>query len=164
MKKFIALLLFALPLAASAAEPGQFEEERSWTEIEAKLPPYPKEENLLPLFVSAASDNKFFVDAVSISVGEDGVARYTMIVKSPAGADNVSFEGIRCATREKKLYAFGRKEGSWSRARVSRWEPIRYQDINRHHHVLYDDFFCPNGIIVKSAQDAVDALRRGFRP
>ncbi|MCL4472109.1 MAG: CNP1-like family protein [Sulfuricella sp.] len=164
MKKFLALLLFALPLAASAAEPGQFEEERSWTEIEAKLPPYPKEENLLPLFVSAASDNKFFVDAVSISVGEDGVARYTMIVKSPAGADNVSFEGIRCATREKKLYAFGRKEGSWSRARVSRWEPIRYQDINRHHHVLYDDFFCPNGIIVKSAQDAVDALRRGFRP
>jgi len=168
MKKILGVLLFAVPLAVSAAEWGKSEhesdEENMVAEIEAKLPPYPKEENLLPLFVSAASDNKFFVDAVSISVGEDGVVRYTMIVKSPAGADNVSFEGIRCATREKKLYAFGRKEGSWSRARVSKWEPIRYQDINRHHHVLYDDFFCPNDLIVKNPQQAVELLKRGFMP
>lgn len=167
MKKFIALLLTVIPLAASA-EWGKFEfefdEEKPWAEIEARLPPYPREENLLPLFVSAATDNRFFVDAASISVGEDGVVRYTLIVRSPAGAENVSFEGIRCASRERRLYAFGRKEGAWSKARSAKWEPIRYQDRNRQHHVLYDDFFCPNGIIVKSTQDAVDLLKRGFRP
>lgn len=166
MKKVFALLLLLLPLMASA-EWGKFEsdfdEEKSWVEIEAQLPPYPKEENLLPLFVSAATDNKFFVDAASISVSEDGVVRYTLIVKSSAGAVNVSFEGIRCASRERKLYAFGRKEGAWSRARFAKWEPIRYQDRNRQHHVLYDDFFCPNDIIVKDPQQAVDLLKRGFR-
>ncbi len=167
MKKFLVLLLLALPLTAHA-EWGKFEyefdEEKPWAEIEAQLPLYPKDENLLPLFVSAATDNKFFVDAASVSTGEDGVVRYTMIVKSVAGASNVSFEGIRCASRERKLYAFGRKEGSWSRARSAKWEAIRYQDRNRHHHMLYDDFFCPNGIIVKNPQEAVDLLKRGFRP
>ena len=166
MKKFWLLLLF-VPLTASA-EWGKFEyefdEEKPWAEIEAQLPSYPKEENLLPFFVSAATDNLFFVDAASISTGGDGVVRYTMLVKSSAGAVNVSFEGIRCASRERKLYAFGRKEESWSRARSSKWEPVRYQDRNRQHHVLYDDFFCPGGIIVKNPQEAVDLLKRGFRP
>lgn len=167
MKKLFILLLLAVPLTASA-EWGKFEydfdEEKPWVEIAAQLPPYPKDENLLSLYVSAATDNRFFVDAASISTGEDGVVRYTMIVRSPSGADNVSFEGIRCASRERKLYAFGRKEGSWSRARASKWEPIRFQDRNRHHHMLYDDFFCPNGIIVKDAPEAVDLLKRSFRP
>ena len=167
MKKLWVLLLLAIPLTAHA-EWGKFEyefdQEKPWAEIEAQLPAYPKEENLLPLFVSAATDNKFFVDAASISTGEDGVVRYTMIVKSSVGAVNVSFEGIRCASRERKLYAFGRKEGAWSRARFAKWEPIHYQDRNRHHHMLHDDFFCPNGIIVKNPQEAVDLLRRSFRP
>ena len=167
MKKLFILSLLAVSMTASA-EWGRFEyefdEEKPWVEIEAQLPPYPKEENLLPLFVSAATDNRFFVDAASISTGEDGVVRYTMIVKSSAGAVNVSFEGIRCASRERRLYAFGRKEGSWSKARSAKWEPIRYQDRNRHHHMLYDDFFCPNGIIVKNPQEAVDLLMRSPRP
>ncbi|MBU1690106.1 MAG: CNP1-like family protein [Gammaproteobacteria bacterium] len=167
MNKLLALLLLAIPLTAHA-EWGKFEyefdEEKPWAEIEAQLPAYPKEENLLPFFVSAATDNRFFVDVASISTGEDGVVRYTMIVKSSAGASNVSFEGIRCANRERKLYAFGRKEGAWSKARFAKWEPIRYQDRNRQHHMLYDDFFCPNGIIVKNPQEAVDLLKRSFRP
>lgn len=167
MKKTLALLLMLLPLAASA-EWGKFEydfdEEKPWVEIEAQLPAYPKDENLLPFYVSAATDNQFFIDAASIRIGEDGVVRYTQIVKSSEGAVNVSFEGIRCASRERKLYAFGHKAGTWSRARSARWEPIRYQERNRQHHMLYDDFFCPDGIVVKDAAAAVDAFKRAFRP
>ena len=140
-----------------------FEDEKPWVELESKLPPYPKDENLLPLYVSAATDNRFYVDAASISVGEDGVVRYTMIVKSAAGASNVSFEGIRCASHERRLYAFGRPDNTWSRARSAKWEPIRYQERNRQHHMLYDDFFCPNGIIVKDPAQAIDLLKRGYR-
>lgn len=167
MKKFLVLLLLAIPLVASAEwgkSDYEFDEEKPWAEIEAQLPPYPKEENLLPFYVSAATDNQFFVDSASISTSDDGVVRYTLIVKSPAGAANVSFEGMRCASHERKLYAFGRKEGSWSRARSAQWEPISYKDRNRQHHVLYDDFFCPEGLIVKSPQEAVDLLKRGFKP
>ncbi|MEW5944441.1 MAG: CNP1-like family protein [Pseudomonadota bacterium] len=166
MKKLLVLL--ALVSFSADAEWGQFEgdfdNEKPWVELQAQLPASPREENLLPFFVSAVSDNRFFVDAPSISVGSDGVVRYTLVVKSDGGAVNVSFEGIRCGARERKLYAFGRADGSWSRARAAKWEAIRYQERNRQHHMLSDDFFCPGGMIVGSPQEAVEALRRGMHP
>jgi hypothetical protein len=173
MRRLLAALLCLLAFAASAKNIGNtdwgkfeydFEDEKPWVELQAQLPDYPKDEDLLPLYVSAATDNRFFVDGKSISIGGDGVIRYTLVVRSSAGASNVSFEGIRCVTREHKLYAFGHAGGAWSRARFSKWEPIRYEDRNRQHHVLYDDFFCPNGIAVAGPQLAVDAMKRGFRP
>lgn len=173
MRKLLAALLFALPLAAYAKGIGNtdwgkfeydFEDEKPWVELQAQLPAYPKEENLLPLYVSAATDNKFFVDGASISVGGDGVIRYTLVARSSAGASNVSFEGIRCATQEQKPYAFGHADGTWSKAQFSKWQPIRYQDLNRQHHVLYDDFFCPDGIAVASPDAAIKALKRAFKP
>ena len=41
----------------------------------------------------------------SLTVGTDGVVRYTVVVTSPAGARNVNYEGIRCDTYEWRLYA-----------------------------------------------------------
>lgn len=159
---FAALCLFPLSAYPEWGRfEGDFDNEKAWVELEAQLPAYPKQENWLPFFVSAASDNQFFVDAASLNVGDDGVVRYTLVVKSGAGAVNVSFEGMRCNTRERKLYAFGRADGTWAKARSSKWEPIRYQDRNRQHHMLYDDFFCPRGIVVASPEVAVAALKRG---
>lgn len=170
MRRFIFLLLVLplwVPLAASAGW-GDFEydfdNEKPWVELQAQIPPYPKAEDALPFFVSAATDNKFFIDPASISVGEDGVVRYTLIVKSPEGATNISFEGMRCGSHETKLYAFGHPDGTWSRNRFAKWSPIRYQDRNRQHHVLYDDFFCPGGIIVGDRKEALFALKRGIHP
>lgn len=158
------LLALSAPWAVFAAEWGQFdyefENEKPWVELQAKLPAYPRQENLLPFFVSAATDNRFYIDAQSISVDNDAVVRYTLLVKSPEGAANVTFEGIRCATHEKRIYAFGRADGSWSKARFSKWEAIQYADRNRQHHMLHDDFFCPSGLIVGSPEDAVNTLKR----
>jgi hypothetical protein len=57
------------------------------------------------------------------------VVRYTVVVKSPAGAETVSFEGMRCESGERKLYAFGRADGQgggeWSRNRYARWDVIK---------------------------------------
>lgn len=164
MKKILMLLALSAPCAVFAAEWGQFdfefENEKPWVEMQSSLPAYPQQENLLPFFVSAATDNRFYIDALSISVGKDAVVRYTMLVKSPEGAMNVSFEGIRCATHEKRIYAFGREDGNWSKARFSKWEAIQYADRNRQHHMLYDDFFCPSGLIVGSPEEAVNILKR----
>jgi hypothetical protein len=63
-----------------------------------------------------------------------------------------------------KRYAFGRNDGSWGKARDTKWEAIGYKDVNRQHHMLYDDFFCPGQIAVKSAEEAVEALRHGEHP
>lgn len=168
MKKILMLLALSAPCVVFAAEWGkfdfEFDNEKPWVEMQANLPAYPRQENLLPFFVSAATDNRFYIDALSISVDKDAVVRYTLLVKSPEGAVNVTFEGIRCATHEKRIYAFGRADDSWSKARFSKWEPIQYADRNRQHHVLYDDFFCPSGLVVNSPEDAVNALKRSAPP
>lgn len=157
------LVLCLFPVAASAdwvKFEADFDGETPWKEMQAQLPPAPGEEKLLPFFVSSATDNRFFIDRTSVSIGKDGVVRYTLLVKSAQGALNLTFEGMRCATHEQKTYAFGRADGTWSKARQAKWENIRYQDRNRHYHVLYDDFFCPSGIAIAKPEQAVDALIR----
>ena len=162
------MLLLASQLATAAEWSGNwendFDDEKPWVELQAKIPPYPVMEEAIPFFVSASTDNKFFIDPKSISVGADDVVRYTLLVKSAEGALNVSYEGMRCSTGEFKLYAFGHSDKTWSRNRYAKWSPIVYKDLNRQHHMLYDDFFCPGGIIIKDTREAISALKRGINP
>jgi hypothetical protein len=143
------LICNALLPAATFAQPRPDLEEgeidkQGWVELEVRLPPYPKPGNLIQFEVSSASSNRFYIDPDSISVGGDGVVRYTLVIRGPAGAENISYEGIRCETREQKYYAFGRSDGSWSSARSGVWRWIEYKEINRQHGILYLDFFCPD--------------------
>jgi hypothetical protein len=130
-------------------------------ELEVKLPAPPKAENLLPFEAGAANSNRFFIDVQSILVGDDGIVRYTLVIRSASGAENVSFEGMRCETVEQKYYAFGRRDGTWSNARSSTWRRIQYKEINRHHGILYSDYFCPDGSPILSATDAINRFKYG---
>ena len=130
-------------------------------ELEVKPPAYPKEGNLLQFDAGGASPHRFFVDPDSISVGEDGVVRYSLVVKTAGGSTNASFEGIRCESRELKVYAFGRKDGTWTPSRDPQWRRIEYKEVNRHHGVLYADILCRGRTPVKSAKDVVNTIRYG---
>lgn len=168
MRHWLFVLLAVLPLAAPA-QSSRFdqeydEENRPWVEIQAQLPAYPKPENLIQFQVSPADPNRYFVDAESISVGSDGVVRYTMVIRASGGAENVIFEGIRCGYRERKLYAFGHRDGTWSRARSSAWKWISDSRQDMRQRVLYYDFFCPDKSIVKTGEEAIAALRTGIHP
>lgn len=134
---------------------------KPWEIQQAQLPAYPKQGNLVPIYVSPTTTFRFFVDAASVSVGEDGPIRYAMIARSPSGAENLSYEGIRCETLERKLYAFGRPDGTWSKARKPQWAPIGEGQANRQHAALAEDFFCPQGARVRTTEEAVRALRQG---
>ncbi len=152
------LNLTAQPRIEQEEEAG---EKKPLPELEIRLPPYPKPENLVPFEPSAASSNRFFVDTKSILVGSDGIVRYTLVIRSPSGAENVSYEGMRCSTIEQKFYAFGRRDGTWSNARVSEWRRIAYKEVNRQHGVLYTDYFCPDGSPILTAKDAIQRLKYG---
>jgi hypothetical protein len=165
MKKLPALLL-CVPLLAQA-DWGQFESEfeqdKPWVELAAQLPAPPKAENLIPFNVSSATLHRHAVDAASISVGEDKVVRYTVVIDTAGGARNVSFEGMRCETGEQRLYAYGQPDGSWSKARNARWEGIKFRSLLSYQKALFEDHFCPDGINVRDAKEAVRNLRRGAR-
>ena len=137
------------------------EEQKSWKEIQAQIPAFPKEQNLILLEAGSETAHRFYVDAASVSVGADGVVRYTTVIKTTGGARNVTFEGMRCETREGKLYALGRTDGTWSRARNPRWQRIVLRDLTPHHYVLYREYFCPSPARATAPKLAVEALRRG---
>ena len=163
MKNLLALLLM-LPLTAYA-EWGQFdvefEADKPWVELSAQLPPYPKAENLIEFIVSSATRNRHFIDAASISVGEDKVVRYTVVIEAAGGAKNVLFEGMRCATAEHRLYAYGHPDGTWAKARNANWEGIKLRSLLYHYKALYESYFCPGGINVRDAKEAARNLREG---
>jgi hypothetical protein len=164
-------LLAALLLAgcASAPEPVSDREydpgERPWQEIEASLPAFPDSADLIEVEVSPAISLRYYVDARSVSVGSDQVVRYTMVIRSPQGAENVSFEGLHCGQLRRKLYAVGGGDRTWLPARNPQWEIITGDRQFRHQSILYHGFFCPGRrTAVRDAAEAVDALKRGGHP
>lgn len=161
-----AYVLAAVVLMSAGAvhAQSQFEEDfddkyKQWQEIAIQLPPAPKPENLLPFYVSPTATQSFAVDASSLTIGTDGVVRYTLVSASPAGARNVSYEGIRCQAHERKLYAFGQPDGSWSRSRRDQWERIEDNSANRQHAALAKDYLCENLTVAGSAKEIVDRIR-----
>ena len=136
-------------------------EEKPWVEVEYQLPKPPEPQNLVPFYVSATNPNRFAIDLLSLSVDADGVVRYTLVVTSPAGAKNISYEGLRCKTAERRLYAFGRADGHWSKARNSDWVKIEDNSLNRHHAALYADYFCVSGPGITDTKALQQVLKDG---
>lgn len=161
---FLAMQL-ALPGFSTAATFESDYEEKSWAEIEPQLPVAPKGADLQPFYVSPSTENRFYIDRKSLTVGGDGVVRYTLVVVSPSGARNVSYEGIRCETGELRLYAFGHADGTWGKARSNKWTQIEGGVTrNRHHVALFGEYFCPPGAVVGNVKEALAALERGSNP
>jgi CNP1-like family protein len=168
-----ATLALAGPVCAQVLAPQypggfrpEFEEDKPWEEQKWSLPPYPVRENLVKFDVGPTSSFEFFVDPASVSLGKDGVFRYALVARSASGATNVSYEGIRCESRERKLYAFGRADGTWAQARNADWAriPSSWTSTNNQHAALADEFFCPVSGGVRTADDAVAALKRRGHP
>jgi hypothetical protein len=149
--------------AASSFDDDFDNQDKSWKEIAIQLPGPPEPANLLHFDVGPLATQSFFVDAKSISIGSDGVVRYTLVTTSRAGARNLSYEGIRCQSMEKKLYAFGHADGTWSRSRRDQWEPINKMIANQHHAALANDFFCQNGGIAGNEATIINRLRTDRR-
>lgn len=151
----------------SGPDPGiQYtpEETAPWQELEVDPPAAPRPENLREFYVSALASNTFLIDISTLAVGNDGVVRYVLVVRTSGGAENISFEGMRCSDLRWKLYATGTRDGQWSKARISEWRPIENKPINRHHAALYRDYFCPNGNPVLNPDEGRNALRLGKHP
>ena len=168
MRWLLALGVFASlqVLAAVAPSPPDADEPeadaKAWVEMEVNPPAYPRQSGLVEFSVSGATSNRFMLDADTISIGADGVVRYVLVVRSAGGAENVSFEGIRCATREQKFYAFGQRQATWSRVREPQWRLIAMKDINRQHSVLFADLLCTDGMRPpRAVREIVQRLRYG---
>lgn len=124
----------------------------------ADFPPYPKRASLLPFEAPGAAGFRFFVDGATLEAGKDGVVRYVLVARSPDGAQNVSYEGLRCATGEQRVYAIGH-DGGWSPAH-GEWRRVSQP----RHVALYREYFCPQSEPIRSADEGRLALEQGGHP
>ncbi|MFN3883870.1 MAG: CNP1-like family protein [Rhodocyclaceae bacterium] len=166
MKRLFAILLALLRagVAFAALFADEDPDAPKWEEEVPQLPASPSDANLHEFYVSATTPHRYFIDTASLAVGKDGVVRYTLVVRTQGGIDNVTFEGMRCSTREYKIYATGHADGTWRPVRRSEWRPIRNNPTYRHHAALWHDFFCPIGNPIATPEEGRDALRLGKHP
>jgi hypothetical protein len=132
-----------------------------WKEIEAPAPAFPKEGKLVQVQVGNRESHRYYIDPDSVALGKDGVMRYTAVVKTTGGATNVSFEGIRCDTRERKIYAVGRGDGTWAAARDPKWHWIERSMGPPVYYSLWRDYFCAERKMPTPPKRAVEAIKRG---
>jgi hypothetical protein len=151
-----AVLAAALPLMPALGtaadrpfidEPDHFsssrvQEGQPWKEGSVSLPPWPADKDLVELKPDGdTSPFRYFIDGEHLSVGRDGVVRYTLVVEAPSGTRNVSFEGMHCTARgEYKVYAYG-AGGSFKRVQQG-WQPIHERGYDRYHDELYRVVLC----------------------
>lgn len=158
----IALLALLSGSAIAQIQPQNEEESdmtQPWQELPVELPAAPDANALLYFEITPNTSQRFHIDPKALTVGTDGVVRYTLVAKSSADATNTSYEGLRCQTFERKLYAFGRPDGSWSRAKRDEWQPIFKNAANRQHVTLAQDYFCRDGQVAGKASAIIDRIR-----
>jgi len=160
ISNFLLVLLALLAPYASSANTDDADTDVLKAESPVVLPAPFQKNNLLSFYVSPTTTLDFAVDAKSVSVTEEGIVRFVLVVTSQSGASNISYEGIRCSTGERKLYAVGQTNGSWTAARRDVWETIIDRGINRQHAALAKDYFCETGMVAGKAEVIVDRLRK----
>lgn len=162
MKRLLILLL----VAGCSSRPEMSDWERGHAlkqaprEVDVTPPAYPNRARLIEFPVAEMGGIHFFVDGSTLAVDKD-VVRYVLVAQSAGGAQNVSFEGLRCDAATHRVYATGQSDRTWTPARGS-WQPVR--NAQRWQITLYREYFCPQKIPIRSADEGVRALQAGGHP
>jgi hypothetical protein len=145
-----------------SVKPGE-----KWKEGRVRLPDWPRDQDLVPLSLDRA-DSRFTysVDTRSLSIGEDGVVRYTLVAETATGNRNLSFEGLRCTPNgAHRVYAFGQDGRFQIMPGDSDWQGIDRTGADPARHELWRHYLCvPRLFKPRPKRDQVRMLRSGRVP
>ena len=131
-------------------ERGEFSYDDSqdipWIENETEVLALPRQDDLVPVTLDTLPPElELLIDKSRITVGEkDRVIRLWVWVRSKYGAENASFEGYRCETREYKVYAYANpnRKPPVSKAKRPRWLAAKQGRTANYRAELLQDYFC----------------------
>lgn len=116
--------------------------DRKWQEQDFELPSYPAGRELIQVELDLRNfPFALFIDPQSLSVDGDQVIRYTAVLRSGTGAENILYEGIRCSRRMTRPYAYG-SAGAFRLAQNSKWRFIQSGGQDRYRNALVSEYFC----------------------
>ena len=117
-----------------------------WVEIETLVKKLPEDANLAQLPIDKLAANnpplELFVDVKNITLSDkDHVVRSWFVVRSEQGAYNGTYEGIRCATGEYKVYAYANPTRSKPLrvVKIPKWRKARKGSYREE---MMRDYFC----------------------
>ncbi|CAH0443543.1 CNP1-like family protein [Ralstonia syzygii] len=98
--------------------------DKPFKEDTVTFPAPPVDRDAVPFSVGRdESPLRFAIDPKSVSIGKDNVVRHTVLITSKTGARNVNYEGLRCDTGERRIYATLRND-------TDQWIANRAVDMN----------------------------------
>jgi len=140
-----------------------------WKEGENNLLEYPQDSNLAAITGPAAYRNyQYLLDIKTLTVGSNGVVRYSIVIRSGSGADNVMFDGIRCTTREMINYAYGSTDMKGNKKFIEKsnaaWKPLRSTGVLGYSLPLATDYFCDFSGIPLTRHEIIQNIKYGKGP
>lgn len=131
------------PFVDEPEAPIHFEEGEAWKESAIVIPPPPRDSDLIWFAVDDPRHRyRYAIDSRSLTLDEDGVVRYLLLIESQQGVRNLSYEGMNCATHEYKVYAYAGGKGALRPRRNPQWKPIRKEAGLRVHRDLRRYYMC----------------------
>jgi hypothetical protein len=102
-------------------------------------------QSLVEIPMGPESRNRCEIDADTLAIDEERLVRYALVITSPSGVRNVSYEALRCDRRERRILALGRPDGSWSVLPDSPWRDLPRGDSRNGHHGELFQRLCEGG-------------------
>ena len=159
----LAVILVCLPAGVPADEETGWSHNyvpaEKWKESTVEIPRWPEEDELLEVPIGRAGDPfRYYIDPESLTVSDDRVVRYVLVIISSSGAWNTSFEGILCSKGEYRRYAYG-SGGQWHELGESAWRRIVEDGGNDYRDRLYQNYLCNIGGIHPGVREILQRIR-----
>jgi hypothetical protein len=160
-------LLAACTLLVGAAAHAQYADldRADWKEDSVPPPPTYSTSRLIDIEMPRSASVRMGIDPGTIQINHDtGIVRYVVVARGPS-AVNASYEGIRCATGEYRIYARQVQGAPWAPSSDSEWKSMRGQTsvLVQHPYRLARDGLCIGTGVRQTVPDMVRELRSGNR-
>jgi hypothetical protein len=159
----------ALALAWAGTALAQYadDDRADWREDTAPPPPaYTTEASkLIAIDMPSGTSVKVAIDPAAIAINRaTGIVRYVVVARG-VSAVNASYEGIRCATGEYKIYARQTEGQPWAPVSEPQWKPMFGQSgiVTSYPGRLARDGLCMGPAMRQTVVEMVRGLRTGNR-
>lgn len=167
--KSLCVLLLVISACASGDDeyspgwvPRTYQEPEPWREQQVELPAYPQKQDLLDTRISTDGlPYTVYLDPRSLARDDDAVMRYTVVIVSSSGVENVAYEGLHCGENTYRRYAYG-INGAWQELADSPWLPITGRGVYRYRKLFYRRYMCDPANPVTDAEQILARIRSAW--